>query len=345
MVRVAAFWLCALCLSASDASNRYEKQRYPSLEEGTSPIVILNARYELELRHAGGPRPDRVDKLLRLRSNLEDPGWGADVIKACKDRLIDCREYVNLAATIVGRDTEDSQTTAARKHTYDQIRREAGLQSMTTQQRRTLYSKAFLQRVANDGDVELDAWNAAERALDEAMYDLIGSIRKAESDWPMHGWDIIEDRHIKIAEALASSDSKRALLNLVRAGIPTRHGEPPEVTARVALSQLRRLNAPGTVEDLKALLELYVPAKEKQAWDAQEKAQRLGRALVASEMPSASAYLGFLGRNIVETIGDLGDREFEKKTLDGRTLWDQVNEVEIRLQKQGKLTASEMVSK
>jgi hypothetical protein len=114
------------------------------------------------------------------------------------------------------------------------------------------------------------------------------------------------------------------------------------------LAELRRLDAAGTSEDLKRVLELYRPAKEKQDRELQEKvaiARSENRYVPKDEIPSPTTYLSFLGWEIAEAIGDLGDRDFERKALGGRTLWDQVNEAERELVRQGKLHQSEMVSK
>lgn len=319
---------------------------YRRLDPIANAEIVLEKRYELELRRPGGPRPAAIENILKLRFENADRGWSRYALQACETGLSDCNEYLDTAAAKVrathGRDREVAE--------YDLglFKKEAALAAMTVKQRRGFFLKALEKGRAEENGIELDAWNAAHRALQERMYDLIGSIQKAEAAFPGLQWEIIEQRDMLIARAWMSASPKEELVKLVRDGVPAAVDSPPEITARLSLAELRRLDAPGTSEDLKRVLELYRPAKEKQDRALQEKAakaQSEQRYVLKEEIPSPTAYLSFLGWEIAEAIGDLGDRDFERKILGGRTLWDQVNEAETQLMRAGKLRQSEMVSK
>jgi hypothetical protein len=341
--------VCWLLLSGTLLASHpiaNSRRDYRRLDPNADAETLLERRYELELRRPRGSRPAVIENILKLGFQNADRGWSRYALQACETRISDCNEYLDTAAARVrathGRDREVAE--------YDLglFKKEAALAAMTVKQRRAFFLKALEKGRAEESGVQLDAWNAAHRALQERTYDLIGSIRKAEADFPGLQWEIIEQRDMLIARALMSADPKEELVKLVRDGVPAAVDSPPEITARLSLAELRRLDAPGTATDLKAVLDLYRPIKEKQDRELQEKigkAQSERRYIVKEEIPSPTAYLSFLGWEIAEAIGDLGDRDFERKTLGGRTLWDQVNEAEKQLVREGKLHQSEMVSK
>lgn len=317
---------------------------YSPIDVDANPLLVLDRRFELEMRRAGGPRPEAMEELLKLGADINDQQWGKRVIDACVDRIVDCNEFVGVARVRAQREQryQESAHGQARR-----IGEEAALQRMSVKQRRVLYLEALRKGWAESNGIRLDGANAPFRILGERMYDLIGEIEKAWSEGLLAGSDRL-GREIEIAKALSSADARERLIALVREGVLQPIDSPKELLAKMALNELRRLNVESTAEELRKMLELYEPAREKQERQARERIEKVraeGRYLLPGELPDKDAYLGVLGRKIIEAIGDLGDREFERKALGGRTLWDQVNEVERELVRRGKISEKQMVSR
>ncbi len=250
------------------------------------------------------------------------------------------------------------------------VKEEAYLQSLPTKQRQALYHQAIVTgRPITDLGPWLDAGECALRALREGMDELIPDIERALDGRLQSDREAIEPA-LRMRKALIAPDPAGALLKLIRHGVEvdvehtllpadkrpsdSRPFEAEVVFAMGAVNELRRLNPPGAAERLAAVYALYKPAEEKLDRErdemlAKEKAGTLPRVYPRREVSPAKGLTGRLARFIVEAIGDLGDRDFErtvfKERLDGLpTLWDRVNQVERELVKQGRMEASEMAS-
>lgn len=311
-----------------------------------SPRSVLDCRYELETRQAGGPRREVLEGLLKKGKEIDDPMWGKRVIDACVAELIDCGDFVASAMALAEREKAHPESA---RGMAKRIREEAALQAMAPRQRRAFYLEALTKGFAEEDGVRLDYRNAALRLLQERMPDLTRRVEEESSKWPNSPSDYLSNQ-IAIARALSSPNPQVHLLVLVRQGVLQPTDSSRELLGKQALNELRRLNLEGAAEELKEVLELYEPAKEKhdkERKEVLEKARQENRHLLHSERHrlAEDAYLGVLGKEIIKAIGDLGDREFERKALGGRTLWDQVHDTEQELVRQGKLQRSEMVSR
>lgn len=347
--------------------------------EARNPVV-LNARLDLEMRRAGGPRRHIVEQLL-LDGRTDDAFWSMKVTRACLAWVVDCARFLPLVEQM----PEHLSGDARKSVEYDAglLRREAYVQAMSANQRRDVYLRALEGFPIGDPQVSwLDADTAALRALEEGHDDLIPAIRRVLNGRLKANREPIE-MHLRVREASISRRAGDTLLRLVQEGVGwdverllaqppmwnmdrllaeskrpkagARHDEVPLGVARLALDELRRVNPPGAREGLKEALTLYKPAEEKRIRDREEglarekRIEARGGQAVTLKVPPEKALDGRLSRDIVEAIGDLGDRDYEravfKDLLGGRlTLWDRVNKVEGELVKQGKMKVSEMVS-
>jgi hypothetical protein len=306
---------------------------YSALPVNPVDAVVLERRLELEFRRAGGPRRDAVADLLKAGERVATLDWGRFVIRACQERLVDCSGYVEAAV-------ERSRTASPELHRWAEsrvkgIRQEAAIQALPSKTRQELYAKALRQGDARAGDVRVVAGDAVWRATREGMAPLVTSsdaaaaLRLAETQPVLRA-------EIELARALSTQDPGHALLELVardtehdatRVG-DMKQGEP--AAARMALAELRRLNPAGAADELKRIL--TEATRNKAAHAAAENSLR------------GAGSSGNLVLDIAEVVGDLGDREFERRMLGGRTLWDQVNDVEEALAKSGKIPRSAMVA-
>jgi len=237
----------------------------------------------------------------------------------------------------------------ATRAAVERIRQEAVLQALPNSRRRAFYLKALVSGFAEDEGIRLDYRNAALRILDERMQDLMPRLQSEIAKWPNPPSDLLKNR-TRIMNTLNSRDPQAGLLELVRGGILQPTDSPAELLAKRALRELRRLNIGGTAERLKEILQLYEGERERQENERRElleKVRKEGRPLLPHERVKleADAYLGVLGREIVETIGDLGDREFERRTLNGETLWDRGHQAELELRRLGRLEENAMVTR
>lgn len=318
----------------------------------TDPILLRRQRAELELRRAGGPRTEVVDQLLR--ESVGDPDWLYSVADFCKRGLIDCRKYYGSAEQAVRRKGPVSDVSDARLLSV--LEREAAIRSLDPSERARLYRRAFERGVVRTGSLELYAGEAAQRALRENLSDLLPVALRAMGRWPQSA-QMSAAPFVEISKAMKGADSTAALIFLVRSAAEDEVKAlraPPEERwsadsraersrgiARLVLDKLREANPRGLGEELKVVLALYEPVREAYAGGNAigNVSSRSGRELAAK-----GAYLGRLGIYIVQAIGDLGDREFERRTLGERTLWDQVREAEDQLVSDGRLKTQERVA-
>lgn len=329
--------------------------------------VVVQARLDLEYRRASGPRRDIVEQIL-LSSKSAEPLWGYLATTACLEWVTDCTDFVALMESRPQELTAD----AAKKAEYEStlVRREAYLQGLSAPARHEVFRKLIEGARVEDPQLSwVDCDLAALRALREGFDDLIPVIRR-NLNGRLHANREPIEMDLRVREGVISTDPKSALLALIREGVraDVKRGlkteeqlrkESPShdswfILARKALAALRRVNPPDVVQDLKELLGLYRPVEEKWQRDREEEKARgaLIRFYAPPEPqlpPGQTPLVGRLSRDLVETIGDLGDRDFERTVFKNRlglpfTLWDRVHQVEESLIKQGTMKASGMVT-
>ncbi len=329
---------------------------YCPLPADLTSSVLFQGRLELELRRAGGPRSDLVAGLLKTSLAVDDPAWGRLVITACREGVVSCRDYVDLAVSRATK--EQGGNTDARRAELTLIRKEVELQALSARDRQAFYRNAINTGGATIGVITVTDVEAAMRALEEGDNSLLPSIRSRLETWASGDRMAIRP-YLDVAEAIASPSASDGLIQLVRQGatydVTSLKGEKPRSgedavaydnerrTARLALVRLRRMNPPRVLEDLRNILALYDSVKEQRR-RTEEKLQAAGRPYLSSEVAAPGDALGRLGKDISEAVGDFGDRALERSALGGPTLWDRVSEAEKALEKRGQLTLGAMVS-
>jgi hypothetical protein len=333
--------------------------------DADSPAVFV-ARFELEMRRAGGPRRDVTMNLLRLGARVQAPEWAFLAVRACEQGVADCRELAEEALAVLSRAgaAQKQYLTSAVSH----LEAEAAIAAVARSERQAVYRAVLLGhgpgRIA---EVSVSTWSeAAVRALREHFDDLLPEIERTIGDHPADERGYIGEL-LAVRKAATSAEPAQALLALVRRGIDddlqrllasvpggsaTSTDEFSLRCAHLALVELRESNMAGTITQLRQLLALYASA-EVQAFrernELEGKLKDQGRSIAPGDLPSPHRARGYLAVDLLETIGDLGDRGFERsefrKRLEGTPpLWDRVNAVESELVRQGKMKASEMVT-
>jgi hypothetical protein len=334
--------------------------------------VVVRARLDLEYRREGGPRRDKIEQIL-LDSKTSDAScggryWSYAATTACVNWVVDCATFVPHLDPLPQNSTGD----AKKKAEYESVlvRREAYLQGLSASARHDVYRALIEGQRVDDATLDwLDCDSAALRALRESFDDLIPVIRRnlngrLKANRGVVGWDL------RIREAVISPDPTSALLALIREGVTAdvKRGlktakelkndypldDSPFILARRALRALRRVDPPNAAQSLKELLPLYRPVEEKWERDQREARARgdIGNPFGPPKLelpPGQIPLVGQLSRDLVEAIGDLGDRDFERTIFRERlglpfTLWDRVNQVERELVKRGELKADTMVT-
>lgn len=306
---------------------------------------VLACQYELEMRHAGGPRKEVLEGLLQRAAELQDPDWGRRVVEACVAHYADCNEFTATAAAMAEREkTNPEVARSLAKRIHD----ESALQAMTPERRRGFYLAALTQGFAKEDDIGLDYRNAAVRIVGERMLDLLPRVRSESAKWLNPPSELLK-RKIELVQTMAAPNVEDRLVDMVRDGISHPGDGVTQLLAIEALQELRVLNRDGTDRRLKQLLDLYEPA-------AQEAETRRKQVILKRDQERVSllsqeraelergSHLGLLRKKVIEAIGDLGDREFERTAIGGTTLWDSVHESETALAKRGQLSPKDMVT-
>lgn len=359
ILHVCSLLLAALSFSGSTSDPCASYRSYCRLAPDIASRALSQQRFLLEARHVGGARREVVEELLATDYATGDPAWAARVLEFCKDGTISCVEYAPLVAERIQTSAPDDGVRLSRVQAA--FRCESALQNKTRDQRRDIYLAAL------NGDPQLEIsdcgfnWaNVCRRAASEGMPEVVSQAEKTR----VRRGDTTGGSLLTIYKALVSEKPDRELIRILRQSVlyevsisqksqkelSAAYAATQEVigTGHLAVVQLRRRNAPALIDELRAILRLYDGIRDQYAAESKravDSAQRDGsRAVDRALAVRPTSYLMQLGWEVAEAIGDLGDREFERATLGGRTLWDQVHEAEEELARQGKIRRSEMVS-
>lgn len=295
---------------------------------------VFLKRVELELRHAGEPRRDALAELLAAGREHGLPSWGWALNRACEARAADCNDYLKYLSSWVAH--QDLKQRSRAEGIVESIRSEATLQAMSPGERRDLYLKVIKDGYVHLGPALLDHLNVSIRALQEGMLDLIPAIQSGNARWQNHA----VERQLIISKTQRAKDPVAELQKLVVSGandesrrITEGDASLTEATrlAVMAVRELRRVNPPDGALLLRGSLDQY------------ENVKRTLEDRVKGHVRPA-AYLGELGWQIAEAVGDLGDRASERQALGGHTLWDQVHAVEERLLKEQKIAPGAVIA-
>lgn len=310
---------------------------------------LFQARVEMELRRPGGARRDVLGELLKQGDRMNSAMWGNYVLAGCEKGILNCSEYLERATERAAKAAP--QLRAFQENQRRLIAKETALAAMGKDRRHELYRGALTGLSATQNGTVIYRTEAAKRAMQEGFLDLIPTIHKQIGGWLPHEQREVA-RYVAVAKARAGANPVHALALLVQSGASTAVGsagksargvpleEQSDVKeagrlASMALDALRQMGDGTTLNELKKAFEPYRSFGPEAGTVARP----------GSKVAKPGAYLGTLGREIVEAIGDFGDREFERRAVGGRTYWDKVNEAETQLVRQGKLRESEMVSR
>jgi hypothetical protein len=329
---------------------------YRRLDVAGNESTILDLRLDLELRRAGGPRPEVVDSILQSGRDTRARTWMSRVLMACLEHAVRCGDYLGGARAYADHVRPEYRGDAEKLRAA--LEREIFLEAMSRDERRALYLKTLRSpgAITGAGPFErFDAGDMAIRALDEGMTDLIPEIEESSRRHAIFMPEGLSAR-IQCATAKEARDPAKALATLIQLGAQEEatqllatsgrdrvgaRSASTTIAAVLALREFRKLDPRGGADAMREVLAAYEPVRlaKQKARDA-----FIAQGGFPSDAPSSTAYLGELGWRIVELTGDLGDRDFERKTLGGRCLWDQVHEVELALLKKGQISERTMVT-
>ena len=321
--------------------------------------VIARYEYELELRRAGGLRPEIVTRVLGVLYDANDPTWPALLEQSCRRRVVDCNGYLERAGEFARRVHAPAAGNAS---PYPAVVTEAKLQRLDVAGRQDLYRRIMTSPGLRDPDTGLTPADAGIRAIDEGLYDLVPLAQAIYERWRGSSKPELQVR-LAIARALTSAKPADALLDVVDQGVstdisiqlgrrvhhwPVPCSEYPCAAAVYAIGEVRRLNPPGIGRKLSEFLSRYQAVRARIAADSKT-APTAASAKGQPDAPARSAvspppYLGAVGPGLAELIGDLGDREAERQAVGGVTLWDRVFKAEQEMVKRNLLGASEVVA-
>lgn len=318
--------------------------------------IISAARFELEMRRVGGPRPSAIVGILDDRALLRDHTrlrrmWLKQAFAACENHAVPCSEVLTLfdrlnamagptAPVFSPSDREGLEGVAARE-------------ALSPEQTEQLYRRALLTGGARDGAVFVLAEEAAFRVYDERMQNLYPMAdRFLNSAWKGDKSRVIAARRVALADA--STDAVPNLLAILREVAawdvdtwslpdPRRYEayNAGRMTHRylvsAALAELRRRDLPGTREGLEQVMKLF----EK---DHILAAHPNGGGVLRNALRDSRWLKDEFSTDLAEAVGDFGDRKLEREALGGRCLWDMVSEAERAMVARKMLSPSQMVT-
>ncbi|HVN76553.1 MAG TPA: hypothetical protein VMT19_09565 [Thermoanaerobaculaceae bacterium] len=352
----ASSFVLASCLAFASAGVAQEQGRteFPRLtgDPKTFLPTVLGGRFALEMRRAGGPRPDV------LLGFLEDPPlpdgnmWMRLALAACDQDRVPCQELLSAFDRL--RAASGTSALVFRPDDRELLEKRVARQRLSTEERTDLYRRALSEGSPLEWrGVYESGRDAARRVYNEKivqLYPLADSYLDAHADWEMDSARAAR----RVASAAASPHSLAALVALVRevaawdvgawamADDQRRHTQYVGTSSRRqllerTLTELRMLELPGTATALKEVMSLFREAELVKA------SPELGR-LLTHPQPPRVWFKDEFSLAIAEAIGDLGDRDTERAVFGGRCLFDMVSEGEKAMVAAGMMEANQMVT-
>lgn len=366
MMKHCVWWL-ATVMSIAVASPAVSRSEVQALDCGRlSPNVELGfmgigeCQLRLEQRRPGGVRPRVARAVLDLfsRSEWGLPRWASAASGFCHAGTLDCEDLateVERALSRVPKGYVESVQLNIRG-----MREHAKVQRIP----RAQLEEALRRRMKGDTTPSpidpRDPEQAALLALYEGFGDLADEIEQTLRTHAFPGSHpgagVLAE--IEMLRIKRQGDPVPRLMAIIDAEVQRdvaahlsseiKNGRSSGVIAsplfELAVAELRRLNPPGSAEKLQPLVAAYdkVVARCNAYLAEHPMAERQEESLApaAKVIPYPSATT----RVLAELAGDLGDRELERRTLGGQTLWDQVNALERKLVKKGQLSSSATVT-
>jgi hypothetical protein len=287
------------------------------------------AQVDLELRRLGGPRLGVLAQLWELCTG-RDGEWILRAARVCEAGALPCSRFEPVAAEWRARGM-----LAAEAEAVARIGLLSAFEGMEPVQRRhalevALRERADARRVGRE-HAGPDALQLATLAFDQGYLELeplieeTGLITNPKVQAHARVARALRDPH-PVARLLEIIEEGAGLDSAARAWQPEYGGDRWGQSGGVlAVAELRRLNPPGVLPQLRQALALYEwerggPGADRQSEGALEWQVEDGREL------RRRWQLGALGVALAELVGDLGDPETERDALGGPTLADRVEE-------------------
>jgi len=318
--------------------------------------IILAARFELEMRRVGGPRPSAIVGILDDRALLQDHAklrrmWIKQAFAACENHVVPCSEVLTLFDRL--RAMSDPTAPIFSPRDREGLEGVAAREALSPERTEQLYRRALLTGGARDGAVFVLAEEAAFRVYDERIQNLYPAAdRFLNSDGKGDKSRVIAARRVALAST--GPDAVSHLIALVREAAawdvdtwslpdPRRYEayNAGKTTHRylvsAALGELRRRDLPGTREGLEQAMEFF----DK---DHILAAHPNGGGVLRNALRDSRWLKDEFSTDLAEAVGDFGDRKLEREVLGGRCLWDMVNEAEKAMVARKMLTPGQMVT-
>lgn len=354
-----AITLAAAFSAGGEPPHNLQKLRQCREDPTVAKQVLPAYQLSLELRRAGGSRAPVMTRLVRQLLDAGDPAVPRILVQGCRQGALDCGFCTSAAADV--KSLAGSGAAAYREALVREARSSAALCRLGPEGRRELY-RGLLEGSQSQGtELRTSPQEAAVRALEGGMVELVPAIESAAARWPIPPSADFKAL-LDVSRITAGPEPVLALLRVVEAGVQAdvaaqlqrqeyRWAAPCRadscLRAGLAIDSLRRLGATEAAGPLCQLILKYQPVRERiqQQWnEAVEKAQLESKGWPGDYEPSSDAYLGSLGSRVAALVGDLGDREAERAALGGPTLWDDVHLAETELMRRGLLDASSTVT-
>ena len=310
--------------------------------------VLLSRRGELELRRAGGARRPVLEGLVGDAIRRQVAGWALVAARSCWANSLDCREILALRGGRGAGPGEVKEAPADRG--VELVRQEAFVQGMSRTERANLYEVVIRSGAAKRGEWYFDAGDVGRRLVLGGDTSFLRQLEDRQRRDP----DPALDGILSVMRALAGGQAERDLVNLIRDSVLEEVEEPPTpsetkhrsvrehtVTAILAMEVIRRHGLTSTLPELRRVTLSYRGVGTKRLQAANQESLEESSSHARSAV--AAAVYRDAGRRLVELVGDLGDRRFEREQL-GFTLWDQVNSAESALLKRNVLQPPQLVA-
>jgi hypothetical protein len=303
--------------------------------EGAEPLAgedLALAQVDLELRRLGGPRLDVLAQLWE-QCTRRDGKWILRAARVCEAGALPCSPFEAFLAP-----RREHGMVVAEAEAAARIGLLSAFEGMEPVQRRHALEAALRERAdarrAGRKPAEPDALQLATLAFDQGYLELEPLI---EETGLMRNPEV--QAHARVARALVDEDPVARLLEIIEdearqdaavlAALVRQARYLGEYRRRssgvLAVAELRRLNPPGVLRQLRQALALYEwelggpgadwVSEGTPEWQVED-----------ARLQRRRWQLGPLGVALAELVGDLGDPETARDVLGGPTLADRVEE-------------------